>query len=104
MLDVHIYIYRERIPGAKMMVRNLTPGDRITLGDTSAVFVGLVDPHPLYAGLVLVIWWIDRDSVDPGRWSHDALSPNQDVGNPEMHPLGLMDQYRIENLVQVLRP
>lgn len=32
-------------------------------------------PHPLYTRLQLVIW-----RMYDGEWSHDALSPGQDVG------------------------
>lgn len=59
-------------------VRELRPGDKVTLpapeGPCSAVFVAET-AHPLYFGLRLVIW-----RLDSGEWSHDALSPRQDVG------------------------
>lgn len=41
-----------------------------------AVFVAVSFPHPLYPSLALVIWRLDTG------WSHDALSLNQDVGEP----------------------
>lgn len=36
-------------------------------------------PHPLYKRLQLVIW-----RLADGTWSHDALSPVQDVGDPDL--------------------
>ena len=57
-------------------VEELTPGDRVALDGISAVFVAQTD-HPLYAGMRLVIWKLDRDAT----WSHDALSAFQSIGD-----------------------
>lgn len=55
-------------------VMDLLPGDEVTLAGQKAVFVAETG-HPLYFGLRLVVW-----RLDSGEWSHDALSPRQDVG------------------------
>lgn len=59
-------------------VMELRPGDEVTLpapeGPCTGVFVAEA-AHPLYFGLRLVVW-----RLDSGEWSHDALSPRQDVG------------------------
>jgi hypothetical protein len=59
-------------------VSDLLPGDRVTQGADSAVFVAQTE-HPLWPDLRLVVWRLAN-----GMWSHDALSPAQDVG--EMTP------------------
>lgn len=62
-----------------MRVVHLLPGMRIkdpTQYDIAHTFVAQC-PHPLYPSLQLVIW-----RLHDGTWSHDALSPNQDVGEP----------------------
>lgn len=46
------------------------------MGGTRAIFLMRVQPHPLYPGLVLIIW-----KMDSGNYSFDALGPRQDVGN-----------------------
>jgi hypothetical protein len=46
----------------------------VTQAGRSAVYVAQAE-HPLYAGLRLVVW-----KLDDGSWSHDALRPDQDVG------------------------
>jgi len=55
-------------------VKQLRPGDKVVLGDQSAVFIAS-EPHPIHAPLRLVIWELDN-----GEWSLDALSPDQEVG------------------------
>jgi hypothetical protein len=59
---------------------DLAPGDVITLGTRRAVFVTR-SPHPLYSGLLLVIWRLLEgvDQLDD-EWSFDALRPDQEVG------------------------
>lgn len=37
--------------------------------------------HPIYTGLRLVIWRMPEGHM-VGDWSHDALDPRQDVGEP----------------------
>ncbi len=61
-----------------MKLMALLPGDKVELPGTSrwAIYVGRVIPHPIYPTLALVIW-----RLDDGTWSHDALDPQQDVGN-----------------------
>ncbi len=55
-------------------VHELRPGDLVDLTLRSATFVAQT-AHPLYPGLQLVVW-----RLDDGSWSHDALSPQQYVG------------------------
>ena len=55
-------------------VQHLLPGDLVTQGEMSAVYVTQAE-HPLFPGLRLVVW-----RLDGGGWSHDALRPDQDVG------------------------
>lgn len=55
-------------------VCELLPGDLVSQAGMSAVFVTHC-PHPLYAGLRMVIW-----RMGDGSWSHDALDAGQDVG------------------------
>lgn len=59
-----------------MKLSALTPGDEVYVGGTSshAVYIGRCE-HPLYKGLQLVIWKMERG------WSHDALSLHQDIGD-----------------------
>ena len=57
-------------------VEELRPGDLVTNGGMSAVFIARTY-HPLFAGFQLVIW---RVLGQPEPWSHDALYLNQDVG------------------------
>lgn len=61
-----------------MIVIELRPGDKVEdpWSRTRHTFVAQC-PHPLYAGLRLVIW-----RLSDGTWSHDALSAQQDVGEP----------------------
>jgi hypothetical protein len=63
-----------------MKVKELTPGDKIELAGTTAVFVAKC-PHPYYTGFQLVTWWTDKE-----EWSHDALLADQEVGNLVSEP------------------
>jgi hypothetical protein len=56
-----------------MRVMDLPPGVKVD-GHT---FVAQAH-HPIYPGLMLVIWRMAN-----GSWSHDALDPRQEVGEPE---------------------
>jgi hypothetical protein len=56
-------------------VSDLLPGDLVTQGPQSAVYVADV-PHPHYPSLQLVIW-----RLDDGTWSLDALRAAQEVGD-----------------------
>ena len=71
-----------------MRVQDLVPGMQIPhrgpyigLGSEVATFVARVDEHPVWPNLALVIWRMP-DGWPSGVWSHDALSPAQDVGEP----------------------
>lgn len=55
-------------------VIDLLPGDLVTVDHESAVYIAQAR-HPLWPSLQLVIWRMEN-----GSWSHDALSPAQDVG------------------------
>lgn len=57
-------------------VESLVPGDFVTNGSMSAVFIART-VHPLWPELQLVVWRLIGEPVD---WSHDALSHRQDVG------------------------
>lgn len=57
-------------------VVTLQPGDLVTSGPGSAVYIITRTEHPLYPGLYLVIWRL----LPSGRLSLDALSPDQEVG------------------------
>jgi len=62
---------------------DLTPGDRVALGGQLATFVAAVSSHPLWPHLNMVIWKVDGETSEAeDRWSHDALDPRQDVGDP----------------------
>jgi hypothetical protein len=61
------------------------PGDNVTTsgidGLTGGIFIGRIDPHPLYPQLSLVIWRLHN-----GEISLDALSPRMEVsGNINTH-------------------
>lgn len=81
-------------------VRDLIPGDKLTMplgvnGPESGIFVGVVDPHPLYPNnFWLVIWWM----VERKQWSMDALVPDQ------MLPGVVERDKRKANLRQALGP
>lgn len=77
-----------------MRVYDLIPGDQVRLGEYRAIFFQQA-PHPLYTNLKLVIWWMPDES----RWSHDALSHNQIVG--EADPSNNADRQR--RLREVIR-
>jgi hypothetical protein len=64
-----------------MIVKNLVPGMKfgVPWGD-EATYIAQVAPHPLYPDLRMVIWWMGD------HWSHDALSPEQYVGEPMENP------------------
>lgn len=64
-----------------MIVADLTPGDVVALPilGQPTTFVGSLTPHPLYPGLTLVVWRLP-DGHPAGQWSHDALDPQQYVG------------------------
>lgn len=75
-------------------VRELEPGDIVKTGDKHGIFVGRMI-HPLYnMGFSLVIWWLLEDQ----RWSLDALSTNQEVGEVIGSPVE-----RAANLWQALQ-
>ncbi len=69
-------------------VAELRPGDLVSNGGMSAVFVARAQ-HPLFAGFQLVIW---RLLGGPEKWSHDALYLSQDVG--EVQPGGADERVR----------
>lgn len=59
-------------------VADLIPGDVVRgIGGISATFIAATD-HPIYAGLKLVLW-----RMSDGDGSHDALRPDQYVGEVE---------------------
>ena len=70
-----------------MKVYELVPGMTFkpAVGDT-AVFIQRA-PHPLWPNLQLVIWRMygsgPSGDADAPWWSHDALSAEQDVGDPD---------------------
>lgn len=61
------------------IVKDLIPGDVVfgPLGVVSATFVSATE-HPIYGGMQLVTW-----RMSDGEWSHDALRPDQYVGEAE---------------------
>jgi hypothetical protein len=63
-------------------VMDLRPGDLVTSWMRSACYIQRC-PHPLFdPPMQLVIWWLDD-----GSWSHDALLPEQVVGQVSMSTL-----------------
>lgn len=61
-----------------MKVSELTPGDTIkAFAGLQATYVAQTE-HPIWPWLRLVVW-----RMPDGSWSHDALSPQQDVGEPQ---------------------
>lgn len=80
-----------------MKILELASGDKVAMpGEQPATFVALVQPHPLFAPLVMVIWRLP-EGHPAGEWSHDALNPWQEVGDVVSTP----DQ-RQENLRRAL--
>jgi hypothetical protein len=71
-------------------VAELQPGDLVTQGGESAIFISAV-PHPNYRGLQLVIWHMNTTGAG-GKWSLDALSPRQEVG--EVTPATAGDRWQ----------
>jgi hypothetical protein len=86
-----------------MKVSDLTPGVRVTNHTGTWVFIGQM-PHPLFAGLKLVVWWKDGPEVDQcsvDQYSFDALNPSQVVpGQIELWD----EQVLKKNLLRALIP
>lgn len=61
-------------------VAELIPGDLVTGGGASAVFVAAT-AHPIWPHLRLVIWRLYDPAHPDLQWSHDALWPLQVVGS-----------------------
>lgn len=60
-------------------VINLTPGDAVPMPlGGEATFIAQT-AHPIWPYLQLVVWRMPEGHAG-GDWSHDALSPVQDVG------------------------
>lgn len=74
-------------------VIDLQPGDLVTLGDRSAVFIVQAE-HPLWPVLQLVVW-----RLDDGTASFDALSSIQEVG--DVAPATRAERY--DRLVEAVR-
>lgn len=70
-----------------MRVKDLKPGDEVTIPAVgSATFVAAA-PHPHYHGLALVIWaevnhapFPEFEELERSGWSLDALSWEQEIG------------------------
>lgn len=60
---------------AAEIVQDLGENDHVSNAGMSAVFVAQTQ-HPIWPALQLVVW-----RMQDGSWSHDALSPYQDVGH-----------------------
>lgn len=75
-------------------VRDLVPGDRVTLAGESAVFITQA-VHPVWPVLHLVIWRLGDGTV-----SLDALSVDQEVG--ELDRLADLGE-RQDRLIDALR-
>jgi hypothetical protein len=61
-----------------MTVEELLPGTRITLEGSPLIGTYIEQTrHPLYPQLRLVVWVLSDDVI-----SLDALSPQQEIGNP----------------------
>ena len=56
------------------VVAHLRPGDQTTHATGTATYITQTQ-HPIWPRLQLVIW-----RMNDGTWSHDALSPAQEVG------------------------
>jgi hypothetical protein len=59
-------------------VSALTPGDLVTSGPMSAVFITRT-VHPDYPTLMLVVWRLTHAAAG-NAWSFDALDPRQEIG------------------------
>lgn len=68
-------------------VAELAPGDLVTSGPMSAVFVARM-VHPDHPTLMLVAWRLC--AALGGGWSFDALDPRQHVG--EVTPSAIADR------------
>ena len=75
-------------------VADLQPGDLVLLQGVplTGVFVATA-PHPVYSGLLLVVW-----KLSDGTWSFDALSAAQYIGEIQPTP----PQQRGRRLMEVL--
>lgn len=60
-------------------VRQLVAGDKVNLGEDSAIFI-VQAPHAKYPGLQLVVWRLLDRSGKPASYSFDALLPDQEIG------------------------
>jgi hypothetical protein len=58
-----------------MKIKDLTPGDRVAMMGRVGIFIGIVDPHPLFPNVSMVIWWMPKEKT----WYHDALSIYADM-------------------------
>jgi hypothetical protein len=58
------------------VVHLLRPGDVVEHAGERACHVAHL-PHPIFSGLLLVIWMLERDG---GSYSFDALNALQEVG------------------------
>lgn len=87
--------------GLPVRVRDLVPGDRVTIGagplGLVATFVGQ-GPHPVYASLRAVTWYFPEGHpmLEGLKFTVDALSPDQEVG--EVVNLNRTPEQRIEQL------
>lgn len=72
-------IYAEQ---KNIKVKDLIPGMTVSVPftDMTAVFVGQL-PHPIWTKMQMVIWREGNFHTKRGKWFHDALSPEQVVGN-----------------------
>ena len=58
-------------------IRDLKPGALVsTPGQEKMVFVGIVESHPIWPSLQLVIW---RERFGNRDWSHDCLDANMEL-------------------------
>ena len=56
--------------GKQMRICNLKPGDVVTYGDETAIYICGLPVHPLFPNVSLVVW-----QLSDGCYSFDALSP-----------------------------
>lgn len=59
-----------------MKISELRPGQlcRSDMSSEAYVFIGSVNPHPLFPGMLMVIWWVPAKG-----YTLDALSPEMRV-------------------------